>query len=141
VRQWVQPSISAEFCLSHLEHQVQQQIGNCKDLNHELKSTVYFLLGGLLTTTMLLAESSKPSFSLTISTPTSTVVAGSQVRIDIEKKNTSDHPINVARMVSDNQGELDYHVIVRNAQGQEPPETTWGVGFTEKKGRAMLMTV
>lgn len=37
-------------------------------------------------------------------------------------------------MVSDNQGELDYHVIVRNAQGQEPPETKWGCRLHGKEG-------
>jgi hypothetical protein len=77
-----------------------------------------------------LAQAKAQSFTLKISAVQNVVKVGSNVRVKIELKNTSEDDISLGGMPCGNKEgcpELQgYHFIVRNFQGKEPPLTKWG---------------
>jgi hypothetical protein len=66
------------------------------------------------------AQDQKPSFSLIISTPKSTVPVGSEVRLDITVTNISDHDV---ALTWSSPSELIYGFDIRDSKGRSPAET------------------
>lgn len=65
------------------------------------------------------------SFSVTIATPANVVKIGSDIRIDITIKNTSDHEIDLPRSVRTDLGEWFTDVEVSDEKGNAMPETKY----------------
>lgn len=72
------------------------------------------------------AQSTKPAFSLTISTTNSTVTLGSPVMVKVTMKNESEHNISVYTENTSDQGGFVYKADVWDEKGSTAPETKFG---------------
>jgi len=76
------------------------------------------------------AESAQETpFSLTIGTPQQVVKAGSEVRVDVVLKNTSDHEITLLRSPGTGRGELEFESDVLSEKGNPASQTKYGHGL------------
>jgi hypothetical protein len=63
------------------------------------------------------AQGTRPSFSVTISVPQDVVAAGSEVKVKITLKNTSNHDIGIPKSPADDQGGSYNKITVRDEEG------------------------
>jgi hypothetical protein len=63
------------------------------------------------------AQGTRPSFSVTISVPQDVVAAGSEVKVRIILKNTSNHDIVIPRSNAEDEGEFHNKITVRDEEG------------------------
>jgi hypothetical protein len=72
------------------------------------------------------AKTDAAPLSIRISTPSSRVVVGSPLRIDIVAQNVSAEPIRVSKSVAEDRAALDFEIVVHKRGDGEPTETKWG---------------
>jgi hypothetical protein len=90
----------------------------------------------LLTAGPLLAAQAKaanPRFSLTITTPNETVVAGSELRVKVVLTNASDETISVEKAPGNALGHFYYDVDVRDSRDEVAPDTDDGKKIRKKQ--------
>jgi hypothetical protein len=63
------------------------------------------------------AQGTRPSFSVTISLPQEVVARGSEVKVTIILKNTSNQDIVIPRSNADDQGEFHNQITIRDEEG------------------------
>ena len=71
------------------------------------------------------ARAAQPAFSLSISTPEKVVRLGTELKVKIRLTNTSKEEIYISREKSDELGEFNYGVEVRDLQGKKQKETKY----------------
>lgn len=79
-------------------------------------------------------QSSTPPFALTLDAEENSVKAGSEVKVDITLRNSSNRAISISYGLS----ELDYAFEVRDSQNRIPPDTEFA---RKSKGRAYFSSV
>jgi hypothetical protein len=85
------------------------------------------LFVSVIAAVQLMAQSAQePPFSLTISTPQEIVKAGSEVRVDVVLRNTSDHEITLLRSPGTGRGELEFESDVLGEKGNLASQTKYG---------------
>jgi hypothetical protein len=90
-------------------------------------TVVVFLSAMFVTAEASLAQDKKPEFSVTISTPNSTVESGSDIRLDITLTNVLERDILVGKVPRRGQAEITFVIDVRDSEGKEPVETEYGI--------------
>ena len=80
-------------------------------------------LAGILVSSA--AQTSQPTFSVTIAAAQGPFQAGSPIKIDITIKNVSDHEIRVEREAIQSMGESTHEFDVRDSNGNPVPETRY----------------
>jgi len=85
------------------------------------------LFVSVMSAVQLSAQSAQETpFSLTISTPQQVVKAGSEIKVDVVLRNTSDHEIALLRSPGTGRGELEFESDVVSEKGNPASQTKYG---------------
>ena len=92
-------------------------------MNSRILASILVLVGALIA-----ANGASTPFTLTLEAEQNPIKAGSEVKVDITLRNSSNHPIAVGLGLA----EVDYALGVRDSQNRIPPETDFA---RKSKGR------
>jgi hypothetical protein len=93
-----------------------------REMKISFRLPLFFVSLGFLAA--VFGQPKQPAFSITINAP-DVISAGSEPKLSIVLKNTSDHEIMLGRSVQPDQGELHHDVEVRDDKGDLAPETEY----------------
>jgi hypothetical protein len=90
----------------------------------KISNKLPLLFASLVFLAAAFGQPKQPAFSIAISAP-DVISAGSEPKLSIVLKNTSDHEIMLGRSVQPGHGELHHDVEVRDDKGDLAPETEY----------------
>jgi len=73
----------------------------------------------------MFAQVAPPPFSLTLSSSEKVIKAGSEARLEIVLKNTSNHEFSITKSNAEDRAESHYRIDVRDSKGRPVPDTEY----------------